>query len=414
MIDRRQIVASPLALVLGPFASAARAQSAPPELPGATLSLTATSDRAISYRNQQHMWQTDDGRTHLLLNRGFQAPGAALALHVSNDNGRNWALGPALSETDYSSTSDAFLSGSTLFAAYSTTAGAVRSVQFAYNAASGTWTRGNAQGVFPRVEGQRAYTPALTSDAGGTRWCCATLQDQATLEVVLRVAYRRPGSGSAWVDTGLDFGERHTEPADGGTRSAGRPIRVSGGIGMLYTLRGQIWWAERRDGWAPSRPWTTTLVHEAPPSDAMVRGKYGGHYSFLSDTDGNLHLATVEDGRGLYLRRLAATGAWDAPREILGTPVAAFTQVTLCGDTLLLIVSTGTESKVFQSLDSGDTFRNTHVLTHPPAPPDGSVDYGSPRQESPGRSADPVPVLQQFTTGRVQRFLHYEVPVSRP
>lgn len=411
MIDRRSILASPLAVALAPAASAAASATASPTAVDAIYTaLVAASDRAISYRNQNHMWQTADGRTHLMLNRGFLAPPtSALAMTSSSDNGLTWTEGPAVPDTDYSTTSDGVLTGDAMWCVYSTVAGGVKSVVLTYDPAARTWTRGSGQVVYGQSASQRWYTPALAIDSLGTRWCCGTVQDNATREVRLRMAYRRQGN-SPWVDTGLTFGAPHVEPPDGGTRCAGRPLRITGGVGMLYTIRGQIWWASRTDGTSPTAAWRTTLVHETPDNGEMVRGKYGGHYSMVSDAAGNIHVVTVENGRGLYLRRRVSTGTWDAPRVIAGTPLAAFTQATMCGNTLMLIVSTVSDSAVFQSVDGGNTFTNTHLLTHADPPADGSVDYSSPRQESPARSNSPVPVLQQYTTGNLQRLMYFAVP----
>src|SRR5690348_7943712 len=62
--------------------------------------LTGTADRMISYREQNHSWQTSDGAFHLLINTGNQPGRDALRLYTTRDQGATWTPGPTIASTN--------------------------------------------------------------------------------------------------------------------------------------------------------------------------------------------------------------------------------------------------------------------------------------------------------------------------
>jgi len=411
-MKRRHLLGSPFAMavvsLLRPASSVAAIPALAANVPATPTNLTSGTERAISYRNQQHMWQTDDGGTHLLINRWPLSLDQALTLASSFDNGVTWTLGPTLSNTNYLTTADGVLQGASLSVAYSVADGSIQFAVFTYDAALRTWRRGIATTVFAGGA-MVGLTPAIATDALGTLWCCYTVQDVATFETSIRMAYR-PAGAARWSDTGLTFGEVTIEVEGEGTRRAGRPVPLPDGVGMIFTLREKIHWAARTNGWPASTPWTTTTIFASEPPFEGLRGGYGGHYSMVMDRLGNIHLITVDQNQGIYFRYAHDTAAWEPPRPVRKALLAIYTQATMCGDTLMLITSTGDDSAVYQSTDFGLSFVNTHRLMHAPAPPDGSIDYADPRQESPTYSRSPVPVLQQYSEGATQKLMYFAVP----
>lgn len=53
------------------------------EIPAGLTDLSSTSERVISYRLQEHMWQTPDGASHAMINRGRGAALPTQSLYVT-------------------------------------------------------------------------------------------------------------------------------------------------------------------------------------------------------------------------------------------------------------------------------------------------------------------------------------------
>ena len=79
-------------LLFGPAAALAQTQT----VRAGSTDLYSSSERMISYRHQEHMWQTADGALHLVINRGTLTPAPGLALYCSFDGGSTWLLMQAL------------------------------------------------------------------------------------------------------------------------------------------------------------------------------------------------------------------------------------------------------------------------------------------------------------------------------
>ena len=75
---------------------------------------------------------------------------------------------------------------------------------------------------------------------------------------------------------------------------------------------------------------------------------------------------------------------------------------------MVLVGNSYTNLSVYQSTDGGATFTRTQALTHPA--PTGAIDYSRPRMETPATSTSPIPVLQQYLDGKIQRAMFFAVP----
>lgn len=402
---RRRALALGAGTLLGAGLLPTPASAAVTSIPAVGTSLSSGSDRMISYRFQSRMWQTADGGTHLMINRGPLSPDASLVLYSSFDNGRTWAAALALQQTNFGSTLDGHLDGNTLRIVFSTSTGQVNYIALTYDPATRVWTRKRVEPVFA-VAGLVASSPAFVIDNAGAGWCCYAVQDTVSLKWSLRMSYRVPGD-TGWRDSEQTFGDTESQNSE----RAGRPVKLPTGVGLVYTDQKIIAWATRVDG-APMRSaWTdNTLLLQTPP-DGDGRGPYGGHFSVVTDPLGNLHLATVDMTRIVYFRFLQSTQQWD-PVRALTTPVfAIYVQATISDGNLVIIGNANEQLQVIQSTDFGNTFAKTHLLTHPK--PTGSQDFANARMESPSESRSPIPVLQQYTDGVVQRLMYFAVPVVR-
>lgn len=403
--ERRRALVWGTGAVLGGGLFSAPAQAAVTSIPSTSTALTSGADRMISYRFQQRMWQTPDGGNHLIINRGPLSPDASLVLYTSYDNGLTWSVALTLPQSNFSSTVDGQLAGNTLRLVYSTSGGQIMYAALTYEPATRNWSRKRQEPVFA-VSGQVASSPAVVVDNAGNGWSCFAVQDTASLKWSLRLYFRLPND-SGWRDSEQTFGDTESQNSS----RAGRPVLLPTGVGLIYTDQMIISWAARNDG-APMRAaWTDNTTLLVTPPDGDGRGPYGGHFSVVADPLGNLHMATVDMTRIVYFRYLQSTRQWDA-MKVLTTPIyAIYVQTTYCDGNIVVIGNINETLQVIQSTDLGNTFSKTHLLTHPKAT--GSQDYANARMESPSESRSPIPVMQQFTDGMVQRLIYFAVPVVK-
>lgn len=372
------------------------------DLTPTVTSLTSTADRMISYRFQERMWQTSDGRYHLMINRGALSPAGSLVMYSSGDGGVTWTQQFVVTDTNATSTCDGFLGGNQLNLAFSTSSGAIAFGTWRYDSTTGTWARRRVDTVYSDAA-QLALNPAVAADSTGALWLAYVTQDRSSLVAAIRLA-RRPPSSVTWAGTGLVFGDVDNL----GLERSARPWPIPGGMGLLYTVREKIFWATRSDGALASTPWaTTTLFVAQPPYDP---DPHGSHFSFVNDAANNLHLVTPDKGRALYFRFDFATQQWQPPRTVNGASSVGYVQMARVGDRLVMIANSATRGEVFQSADLGLTWTRPYSLTHPE--PTGTISYSPPRLEMASFSTGPAPVMQLFTEGKVFKLMQFSVPVQ--
>ncbi len=397
----RKAIRSARSLVLSvcvaalPWAVMAQAE----QIQGQATTLASTADRMISYRCQNHMWQTADGATHAIINRGPGLNGESLTLFSTFDGGATWVnSGINLPKSNGSSTSDGYLAGNVLKMTYDVGTSAIRYAEAQYDPTNRAWTLGQVGIVF-NSDTAAALTPSIAADAKGRQWLAFTHQDKATGNFSIKMM-RRVSKAEGWVDTGFVFG-----PVDNmSNERSGRPITTKGGIGMIYTVKTETYWAERKNGWDVSEPWTQAPVYTklSPTNDP-----YGTHFSVVADAAFNLHMVSVDGGRMVYSRYLLADKTWSTD-YLTDSQKTTYVQATISQGNVVLIVNSYANLSVYQSTDGGSSFTRTHALTH--AAPMGGEDFSRPRVESPAVSSSPIPVLQQYMDGKVQRALFFAVP----
>lgn len=371
---------------------------------GSTTTLESDAERMISYRHQERMWQTNDGAIHVLINQGsLSQNNASLQLYSSFDNGQSWIAAAHLDNTDEFSTADGVLIENNLGLAYPDVGGKILFSSLSYDSILQTWLLNKTEVVFASDE-STAFNPAITVDAKGTIWCAFVNRNNVSQNTNIKLAQQQ--LTKAWKDTGLIFGmtDNFTQY---GERSA-RPVVTSNGVGMVYTVNENIFWAYRLNTWPLTYPWaeqllyTFTLPYNTDP--------YNSHFSIMADNAKNLHMAYVDKGDLKYLRFVNKTKTWDTARTLLKNIKATYPQVTIAPENRLAIfINNFSSISVLQSTNVGKTFTLTNTLTHKTLPLD--LDYTNPRIETPGRSPNPIPVFQQFVDGATQRLMYFAVDI---
>jgi hypothetical protein len=140
--------------------------SSVPQIPASILGIEGSVKRMISYRDQNHSWQTSDGAIHIIVNLGSTPARDGLALYSSFDNGVTWTQMFSVANTDGASTDDGVLmptpAGATLQFVYATSpnVGTIVYATAIYDSASQRWTLTNTQTAFSS-RGIIASNPAM-------------------------------------------------------------------------------------------------------------------------------------------------------------------------------------------------------------------------------------------------------------
>ncbi|HEY3521203.1 MAG TPA: hypothetical protein VGK80_09200, partial [Rhodanobacteraceae bacterium] len=319
------------------------------------------------------------------------------------DQGATWTPGPTIDSTNALSTEDGVLLGNSLAVAYVTTANNIKFASFLWDPGSGTWSANSVQTVFAS-SAQTAVNPCLGRDSAGNVWVAFASTDTAGNNTIRMMV--RPAGTSQWTDTGLTFGDTGTATVDGSERSA-RPMKIPGGMGMVYTVGEDLYWASRSDSSALGDPWTSQLLytHTGGGNDP-----YASHFSVADDASGNLHLATVDGGELLYLHYDAGSATW-SQRILAGSGIQAnYPQVTIVGNTLVVAANVKTNAGVFISPDLGQTFTYSYSLQHGTVGP--GITFKTPRLETAASSTSPVLLFQQYYDNGAQRLLEYAIPIG--
>ena len=327
------------------------------QIPANFTTLASTADRMISYRSQNHMWQTADGATHVVINRGPGLSGQSLTLFSTFDGGSTWVnSGVNLPKSNGSSTSDGYLVDNRLFMTYDVGTGIIRAAELQYDAASTTWTLQKVETVFSSGT-NLALTPAMAADALGRRWLTFTHQDTVTLNFSIKMMVKA-SADAAWADTGLIFGNVDNVSNE----RSGRPVTTRRGVGVVYTVKADTFWAERNNKWALNANWNKLPVYtkQTPSNDP-----YGTHFSAIVDAGSNVHLASVDGGKVVYSRWMIDQNTWTT-RVLTDDIKASYLQATIVDGKLMIVTNSYTNLSVYQSTDNGASFVRTHALTHPP------------------------------------------------
>ncbi len=369
-------------------------------LDGTPTSLQSNTERMISLRHQEHMWETSDGATHVIINRGELTAGDSLQLYSTFDQGLTWVAGPRLADSDRYSTSDGYLVGDILYVTHATPAGAVRFAALQYVPGAGTWSLLRAETAYSSA-GTIAINPAMAADAKGTIWLAFVANDVTTGNYSIRMVRNTPQQ-NGWRDTGFVFGAVDNASIE---RSA-RPVPTARGIGMVYTVHEKIFWASRENFWVMNSPWKRQQLFASQAAD---NDPYASHFSVAADAQHNVHMAISDGGRVRYFRFDAATRLWSA-KWLSNDMNAGYVQATIAGGDVVVAANNDSDVVVFRSVDGGGSFTVSHGLVHPD-PPSPAVSYRYPRIETTATTPGPMLLLQQYVDNDIQRLLLFSVPL---
>lgn len=375
---------------------------AAPRVRAVPTGLASDNERMISYRHQEHLWQTPDGALHLVVNRGTLGPWFGLSLFSSFDGGVNWAFQRTFAGTDHLSSLDGFLQGNDLSIAYQTLDRNIVYAQMRYDPLSRAWTELLSEVAYASAT-LGAINPAIAVDEVGTVWCAFVARDRSTDDVNLRLVARLAGSG-AWHDTGLVFGPTDHRSIE---RSA-RPVRIPGGMGLVYTVRENTYWATRSNAWAAGDAWTVSPLFARTPVPSY-QDPYASHFGLVADSAGNVHLVTNENYDVLYFKWSAASAQWLPPKRVDDDRKVVYMQVGMSNGKLVVAFSVQRgRGLVVVSPDLGETFVPWVETVLTSAVP--GANFNTARVEMPASSSGDLSLLQQYAIYGTQTLMSWSIP----
>lgn len=368
-----------------------------------STNLVSSTPYLYSYRHQRHMVVTTDGRYHLLANLGTQGGANASLYLLSSSDGVTWTQQRHLGYTDQYAVSDSALDGNTLTTVYQGNDGLVRYATATYDPASKSWSP-FAVSKLPRAKADiLAMNPSFTVDANGNTWVAYVAADTRTATAGI-VVYRRAAGKTNWAAAPSigDIGPYPPTTPQFAKHSA-RLVTIPNGIGMVYTVGPDIFWAQRKLKGGADLPWNSTGLFLAGTKD---KDPMSSHFSAVTDDSGNVFVTFTDAGNLYYNRRDAATSQW------LTTPVTlvsadsspnalpTYAQVSwLGGNQLLIAHNAGVQMRVLKgttSTTSKSGFPCQLLAYHNNLDP--AAYYQDARLEMPALlgSATRVPLLQQY------------------
>ena len=369
-----------------------------------STSLVSSTPYLFSYRHQRHMVVTADGRYHLLANLGTQGGAQASLYLLSSHDGVNWVQQRHLGYTGYDAVSDSGLTGNTLTSVFQDNQGFIRYATATYDPDTQSWSSFTVSKL-PRASADiRAVNPSFAVDANGNTWVAYVEEDtRVGVETARIVVYRRAAGKTNWVAAGYlqpfsDVGPYETIYR---AKRSARLVSFPGGIGMVYTVGKDIFWAERQLKGGATMAWnsSTMFLSGSEDNDPM-----SSHFSAVTDATGNVFVTFTDAGNLYFTRRDAATRQWPGqPRMLISADQypgiqPTYSQISwLGGDQLLLASNFQDNIRVWKG-STGATPGFTCLLQATHTVRDANAYYRDARLEMPALPAPnaAVPLLQQW------------------
>ncbi len=364
--------------------------------------LVSTTPRMISYRHQEHMWQTGDGAIHLLINQGrMDQEGDGLVLFSSFDNGQSWHEMVSFAGSGDISTSDGFLSGNALYLSYNNSDGEIIVVNLLYDEISGAWQTLQEEVAFSAVN-YKGVNSTIAFDDQGRLWCAFVVRQVGTRMWKIKII-QKEDEFADWQTTAVEL---DTATVSNSPEESVRLISSTNGIGAVYTSRENIKWAYRANEWPADCQWDEEILftrHFPYPPDP-----YASHFNTAVDELENIHLVAVDQGRLIYIRYNRAVQAWLSPRTLTFNLHSGYVQLTMVQKQLFVFFNIFSNIGLFRSNDHGNSFEFTDYLIHP----NDQNDYSYPRIETPGICGSVIPIVQQYFDKSLQRLLYFYITIE--
>lgn len=372
---------------------------------GGLTPIQGNTDRMISYRQQRHMWMTNDGAVHILTNLGGVS---GLVLYSSVDQSNNWQPMLSIADTDDQSTSDGFVLNKKMYLSYSSTDDSIFFKKMDYDAVYKKWSEYPARLIFASKVGTMASNPTLISDSSNRLWCACVARNTSGQSFIR--LFDSIDQGDMWSDTGINFGV-----VSKSSKKSAALVCLQDRIGVVYTNKNEVYWAYRMNDWSLTTPWQAEriFVHE-PSQNTDPEDPYGSHFSVAVDRQQNIHVATKEAGCLLYLRFSYNQQKWEVPRFLSDNLNVGYMQVSTSDNALFIAYNRGTSIEVIRSADEGMTFAIGWRLLHSSIDLSmfTTTDFSHPRVETPSFVNSKLFVLQQFVADDWQRLLYFVVPLT--
>lgn len=369
---------------------------------GQLTGIESDSKEIISYKHQEHFWETADGGLHLTVQRT-----GSMSLYSSFDDGETWTEMLSTQAYERPASADGFFYNNAIYNAFATENGNVGVAKIVYDPRRQRWTDLGRSNPVPLGSGVTASRPTIVGDQMGRwLWIAAPTENRRTWKKAIQLFYS-PNDGVNWIDTGLKLGSSNFK------NKAARIVALSDRVGAIYSdIDGDylvVKWAYRLNSWGANQAWAEQEIGRHPRK--VVQDPVGTHYNVAVDLDDNIHVATSDNGQLLYYRYDAASHTWQNSVTHEGSKTA-YTQLSVTQDgRVFVIYNFGKNIKIIEG-DRQGKFTDYAYIT----PPSGlGLNYYFPRLETPSLvRGNMLPILLQAEDqgSNTQVLIHFAVTLE--
>lgn len=370
---------------------------------GQLTGIESDSKEIISYKHQEHFWETEDGALHVTVQRE-----GSMSLYSSFDEGNTWSEMLSTQAYERPDSSDGFFYNNAIYNTFATENGNVGVAKITYDPNRQRWTDLGRSNPVPLGSGVTASRPTIVGDQlGKWLWIATPTENRRTWKKLINLFYS-PNDGVNWIDTGLRLGTSNFK------NKAARIVALADRVGAVYSdVDGDymvVKWAYRLNSWGASQAWSEQEIGRHPRK--VYQDPVGTHYNVAVDSANNIHVVTSDGGNLLYFRYDSTNNTWQNSVTHEGSKTA-YTQLSITQDgRVFVIYNSGKDIKVIEGNDQGE-FTDYAYLT----PPSGlGLNYYFPRLETPSLvRGNTLPILLQAAeTGSngAQVLLHFPVELD--
>ncbi len=366
--------------------------------------LKGEKEGIISSRHQEHLWVTDDGVFHALINNGNRHDALQL---FSSTNGTDWLLQLTFTNTNHQSRPDGFLKGNILWIVYPSPDNQIFLYKLSYIFETKSWSKMATIKAYQRF-GYIPDRPTITVDRWDQIWIAFSELDQETGQTLVKVikAVNNVKGLNCCELTPTIFAT-----SNGSKKKSARILALEDKIVLIYTDEAYVDSAKVDKKHGHSLNWAYMLLPHHNP-EWIIGGElfqyksdendpHGTHFNVAKDSFDNIHIVTRAEKKIIYLSiRNNYPVQIDQAHPITSESSPPYMQISISENNEIYVIypvkcmnheKLNTYVKIIKSYDLGETFQKiaTLELDHVHNP-------GNPRLEARATFKRTLPILWQI------------------
>jgi len=342
---------------------------------GSLTNLKGKREGIISNRHQEHLWMTDDGVFHALINSGKKRNALQL---FSSINGVDWFLRMTFSNTNHRSHPDGFLKNETLWITYSSSSNHILLHKLSYNSEDNSWLENDKAKVYKKF-GFVPDRPTVTLDRKNQVWIAFSELNQKTDHTLIKVikVNNMEGLNCCALFPATFSISNHSK------RKSAKILALEDKIVLIYTDQMHVDSAKADHQQGHSLNWA--YMHLEEQSSEWINGgalfqykqdendPHGTHFNVAKDSFDNIHVVTASEKKIIYLRiKNSHPIHIDSANAITHESSPPYMQIAISENNEIYVVyparclsqkKLNFHVKILKSYDLGETFQKIATLS---------------------------------------------------